>query len=201
MPLLHSILPLRALRLGDFTPSRPASAPFYLVLTCARVLLGLVLLIVILACLARRFPPSLSSTSNGTSKPHFPTKLQAVYIVSSHPFSEVDDFVESSSTEYHLDVERYVLSMKDGLESYLHDRPNIKAIFVGMRRTDPHAENLKHFDPTDAGWPPFMRVCPVIDWHYGTSPCQPSHVPLMPKTPSSGHMTNIFLIAEIWAVS
>ena len=45
----------------------------------------------------------------------------------------------------------------------------MKAVFVGTRRTDPHGENLKHFDPTDAGWPAFMRVHPVIDWHYGTS--------------------------------
>lgn len=61
--------------------------------------------------------------------------------------------------------------MKQGLQAYLADRPSIQAIFVGTRRTDPHGENLKHFDPTDAGWPPFMRVHPVVDWHYGTSAC------------------------------
>jgi FAD synthetase len=56
--------------------------------------------------------------------------------------------------------------MKESFKRYLQDRPNVKAIFVGTRRTDPHGANLSHFDPTDHGWPPFMRVHPVIDWHY-----------------------------------
>ncbi|KAL2671248.1 hypothetical protein Neosp_013827 [[Neocosmospora] mangrovei] len=104
--------------------------------------------------------------TNGTSNSATPEKLQAVYIVASHPFPEIDEFVESSSAEYNLEVARYVLSMKKGLEIYLEERPSIKAIFVGTRRTDPHGENLTHFDPTDSGWPAFMRVHPVIDWHY-----------------------------------
>ncbi|KAM0438739.1 hypothetical protein ACHAPT_001497 [Fusarium lateritium] len=91
----------------------------------------------------------------------------SVYIVAAHPFPEIDEFVETSSAEYNLEVARYVLSMKKGLEIYLEERPSIKAIFVGTRRTDPHGEKLTHFDPTDAGWPSFMRVHPVIDWHYG----------------------------------
>ncbi|KAI8630495.1 adenine nucleotide alpha hydrolases-like protein [Xylariaceae sp. FL1651] len=131
----------------------------------------LVLLIIILACLARRYPPPSedqpSQTPDGSADPgRFPDKFQAVYIVSLHPFSEIDEFVVSSSAEYHLEVARYELGMKQGLESYLADRPNIKAIFVGTRRTDPHGEKLTNFDPTDAGWPDFMRVHPVIDWHY-----------------------------------
>ena len=40
----------------------------------------------------------------------------------------------------------------------------IRAIFVGTRRTDPHGSNLTHFDRTDHGWPDFMRIHPVIDW-------------------------------------
>ncbi|GJD04709.1 phosphoadenosine phosphosulfate reductase [Colletotrichum higginsianum IMI 349063] len=128
----------------------------------------LVLLIMLLACLARRYPspskPSQTNDSNGTTS--FPDKFQAVYIVSKHPFAEVDDFVEATSSQYYLDVKRYLMSMKEGLGAYLEDRPNVKAIFVGTRRTDPHGEKLTHFDPTDSGWPDFMRVHPVIDWHY-----------------------------------
>lgn len=37
---------------------------------------------------------------------------------------------------------------------------------MGTRRTDPHGEKLTHFDRTDHGWPDFVRVHPVIDWHY-----------------------------------
>lgn len=56
--------------------------------------------------------------------------------------------------------------MKAAFADYLRDTPSVKAIFVGTRRTDPHGENLTHFDQTDHGWPSFMRIHPVIDWHY-----------------------------------
>ncbi|KAI3555215.1 phosphoadenosine phosphosulfate reductase [Colletotrichum abscissum] len=132
----------------------------------------LVLLIILLAALARRYPslPKASQTNGSNGTTSFPPEFQAVYIVSKHPFAEVDDFVETTSAEYHLDVKRYAMSMKDGLEAYLADRPTVKAIFVGTRRTDPHGEKLTDFDPTDSGWPAFMRVHPVIDWHYGSLP-------------------------------
>ena len=56
--------------------------------------------------------------------------------------------------------------MKAAFADYLRDTPSVKAILVGTRRTDPHGQHLKHFDPTDSGWPPFVRIHPVIDWHY-----------------------------------
>lgn len=56
--------------------------------------------------------------------------------------------------------------MKAAFTEYLQDFPKVKAIFVGTRRTDPHGAELTHFDPTDHGWPEFMRIHPVIDWHY-----------------------------------
>ncbi|PSR76621.1 hypothetical protein BD289DRAFT_446446 [Coniella lustricola] len=101
-----------------------------------------------------------------TPLPPFPKTLQSVYIVSEHPFPEVDDFVELSTQQYHLDLCRYSLPMRAALEAYLVERPRLRAIFVGTRRTDPHGAELRHFDPTDEGWPAFVRVHPVIDWHY-----------------------------------
>jgi FAD synthetase len=127
----------------------------------------LVLLVVILARMGRIYYSTPEPSTNGASAITPPEKLQCVYIVAAHPFPEVDEFVETSSAEYGLEVARYVLPMKKGLEIYLEERPSIKAVFVGTRRTDPHGENLTFFDPTDAGWPSFMRIHPVIDWHYG----------------------------------
>ncbi|KAL2263917.1 hypothetical protein VTK26DRAFT_4298 [Humicola hyalothermophila] len=148
----------------------------------------LVLLILILACLPRwatSLSPSPSSNSHDGASPNpspptssepetqlppnaaeqCPT-LQAIYIVSAHPFPEVEEFVEKSAKVYHLDLRRYALPMRPALEAYSRDRPAVRAIFLGTRRTDPHGEFLTHFDPTDQGWPQFMRVHPVIDWHY-----------------------------------
>ena len=56
--------------------------------------------------------------------------------------------------------------MKTAFATYLNAHPKVHAIFVGTRRTDPHGELLGHFNPTDGGWPPFVRCQPVIDWHY-----------------------------------
>jgi len=56
--------------------------------------------------------------------------------------------------------------MKPAFEQYLSHHKGVKAVLVGTRRTDPHGAELTHFDMTDYGWPTFMRVHPVIDWHY-----------------------------------
>lgn len=95
-----------------------------------------------------------------------PATLQSVYIVSPHPFPQVEEFVDLSIRTYHLGLARYAKSMKEAFQEYLQDEPRVEAIFVGTRRTDPHGESLKYFDPTDRGWPKFMRVHPVVDWHY-----------------------------------
>jgi FAD synthetase len=58
------------------------------------------------------------------------------------------------------------MPMKEAFKLYLEEHRNVKAILVGTRRTDPHGQLLTHFDATDKGWPAFMRVHPVIDWHY-----------------------------------
>ncbi|KAF8545451.1 hypothetical protein BDD12DRAFT_914954 [Trichophaea hybrida] len=93
-------------------------------------------------------------------------KIHSVYVMSTYPFAEVDSFVNSCIEEYSLDLHRYALPMKSAFATYLRENPVVKAVFVGTRRTDPHGEFLSHFDKTDHGWPSFMRVQPVIDWHY-----------------------------------
>lgn len=47
-----------------------------------------------------------------------------------------------------------------------HRQTAIKAIFLGTRQGDPHSEQLEPFLPTDEGWPPFMRVHPILHWSY-----------------------------------
>ncbi|KAF4555628.1 Phosphoadenosine phosphosulfate reductase-like protein [Elsinoe fawcettii] len=108
---------------------------------------------------------ALYGNARKTNKP-LPKELHSVYIVSPHPFDQVESFVASSITTYHLELVRYAKPMRQAFEDYLDDNKKIKAIFVGTRRTDPHGASLKYFDPTDRGWPSFMRIHPVIDWHY-----------------------------------
>ena len=121
----------------------------------------LVLLILYLCALHKR---GLTRTANPSS--NIETAIQCVYIQDAHPFSEVEAFVAQSIKIYSLALLEYAKPMKAAFSDYLRDTPSVKAILVGTRRTDPHGEHLKHFDPTDSGWPKFVRVHPVIDWHY-----------------------------------
>jgi FAD synthetase len=112
-------------------------------------------------------PDWASKSTQPADAPAVPSELlQAIYIVSREPFDEVEEFVAKSAKEYHLELRRYEQNMRPALEAYLADKPNVKAVFMGTRRTDPHCENLTHFKPTDKDWPQFMRINPVIDWHY-----------------------------------
>jgi FAD synthetase len=117
-----------------------------------------VLLVVLLASLPTRFPLAGDSA--------FPASLQALYIRPRSPFVEVDAFVAASATAYHLDLSTSDLPMKAALGRYLDAEPRVRAVFVGTRRTDPHGSELASFQPTDRDWPSFMRVHPVVDWHY-----------------------------------
>lgn len=97
--------------------------------------------------------------------------IPAIYALPPDSFPAVEDFVRSSARSYHLQVIKYTTdpprtTLKSSFRDYLGLNPSIKAIFVGTRRTDPHGANLTHFDRTDSGWPDFVRIHPVIDWHY-----------------------------------
>ncbi|OGE55320.1 hypothetical protein PENARI_c004G12117 [Penicillium arizonense] len=99
------------------------------------------------------------------------TSIPCIYALPPDPFDAVEDFVVTSAKAYHLSIMKYTTApptttLRSSFEDYLSRNPGIKAIFVGTRRTDPHGAQLTHFDRTDGGWPDFVRVHPVIDWHY-----------------------------------
>lgn len=98
-----------------------------------------------------------SASPRNTAPPVFPTQLTSIYIQTPHPFPEVTSFVASSSAHYHLDLVASSLPMKEAFTEYLNEHKEVKAIFVGTRRTDPHGGSLTFFDETDRGWPKFMR--------------------------------------------
>ncbi|KAI0037065.1 hypothetical protein K488DRAFT_39976, partial [Vararia minispora EC-137] len=72
-----------------------------------------------------------------------------------------DDHVKSKGGE----------GMRYALATYKDNFPRIRAILIGTRRTDPNGANLSFVDPTDADWPKFDRVHPVINWGYADVWC------------------------------
>jgi FAD synthetase len=92
--------------------------------------------------------------------------LQTIYVSQTDVFPEMQAFVKECVNAYSLNLKEIRLPLKEAFEFYIQDNPNIKTIFVGTRRCDPWSKHLSHFNPTDRGWPQFLRVHPVIDWHY-----------------------------------
>lgn len=58
------------------------------------------------------------------------------------------------------------IEIKEAFARFLGENPKIRAVMVGVRRQDPHCAQLHSFDPTDNGWPAFVRVHPILEWHY-----------------------------------
>lgn len=135
----------------------------------------LVLLIMFLAGLHPYSNHVQNDHKTATTQTPSGTKLEevipAIYALPPDAFPAVEEFVISSAHAYHLSITKYTThppntTIRTVFEDYLNKYPGIKAIFVGTRRTDPHGAKLTHFDRTDRGWPDFMRIHPVIDWHY-----------------------------------
>jgi len=92
--------------------------------------------------------------------------ILTVYFESPNPFPEITQFIESSKQRYGLNMVVYQKNIKEGLMDLLVQYPQIKAIFVGTRKTDPYSAELKPFSPTDKDWPKCMRICPILEWTY-----------------------------------
>ncbi|KXZ50142.1 hypothetical protein GPECTOR_17g778 [Gonium pectorale] len=92
--------------------------------------------------------------------------ILSFYFRKNDDFTEVKQFVEGADKQYSLDVE-YIAEQdfKKGLCDYL-ESTGVMAIVLGTRRGDPNAGGQDTFCPSSEGWPPFMRVNPIIDWTY-----------------------------------
>ncbi|KAF4697693.1 3'-phosphoadenosine 5'-phosphosulfate sulfotransferase [Perkinsus olseni] len=94
--------------------------------------------------------------------------LKTLYIADpkNDTFEEVESFIADMQKIYNLDIMRVVGGVKVGLERVKEEHPEVKAIFMGSRSTDPYCGDLVPFARTSEGWPDFMRVNPILDWSY-----------------------------------
>ncbi|RMZ76974.1 hypothetical protein DV737_g4605, partial [Chaetothyriales sp. CBS 132003] len=101
----------------------------------------------------------------GTNPRHRPAAHQTANSVLPHPQPHPPSHTYLSQLDGEVGKEEEtVVTFRDAFAQYLDHNANVKAIFVGTRRTDPHGHKLTFFDPTDGQWPKFMRIHPVLEW-------------------------------------
>lgn len=94
--------------------------------------------------------------------------IPAIYITAPSPFPVLETFVETSAAIYNLHLVREGGGMKAALQTFLATGVGhgVQAVLVGTRRGDPHGATLQPRQATDASWPQFLRVHPILDWSY-----------------------------------
>ncbi|GAB4833592.1 hypothetical protein Ancab_031836 [Ancistrocladus abbreviatus] len=91
--------------------------------------------------------------------------IRTIYFESPCAFPEINSFTYDTANHYNMQLDIIRQDFKSGLEGLLKNNP-IRAIFLGVRIGDPTAVGQEQFSPSSPGWPPFMRVNPILDWSY-----------------------------------
>jgi FAD synthetase len=103
--------------------------------------------------------------SQRDNKKRFPIKV--IYFRSDDTFPEIDEFINQMVNRYSLELITITSqSIKSGLTRLKKTYPDIQALMIGTRSTDPHGGALSSFSPTSSGWPEYMRINPLLEWSY-----------------------------------
>ncbi|KAE8906253.1 hypothetical protein PF005_g1945 [Phytophthora fragariae] len=92
-------------------------------------------------------------------------RVPVMYFDSHDQFPEVREFTELCTEKFALSCHVYKCSFVEGVKDIL-EKLKIKGVYMGVRGGDPYTEDMEHFSPSSPGWPPFLRVNPILKWTY-----------------------------------
>lgn len=92
--------------------------------------------------------------------------MRVIYFGAPNEFPEIISFMNLCCTQYHFTIsETPSKDFKEGMD-FLVNNKGIKAVFMGQRRVDPGGKSLEFSSLSDPGWPPFLRINPILEWTY-----------------------------------
>ena len=99
-----------------------------------------------------------------------PNRYQLVHILCTFPFmlhtcTCIPHALYLYICRYGLELIQVSGSIQHALSQLKSSHPQLKAVCMGTRHTDPYSSELEPFSPTDGDWPDYMRVnCILVSW-------------------------------------
>ncbi|KAJ1354236.1 hypothetical protein KIN20_011111 [Parelaphostrongylus tenuis] len=94
-------------------------------------------------------------------------EIQGFHILCEDQFPEATQFIIDAARNYNMVVTEYPGPLKAGLELMNKEQPNVIAVLLGSRASDPRGNRMRsHVEWTDEDWPKYLRVCPISKWSY-----------------------------------